>query len=166
MYYFLKKFHPAFLVFASTFQALNTESVVCSVYSPLLFWLFSWCETSERSVQWLSDFQKSMKVRGKGGLLDFSKDERNKENSFLDVDWMITELINYGHEKMVPNDSDSSPNDTSNAGITPRRSASFKSPITKPKKVQNNTVGKLCRSLWLRCAKCYVFSWEFHSLIR
>ena len=75
--------------------------------------------------------------------MDFSKDERNKENSFLDVDWMITELINYGHEKMVPNDSDSSPNDTSNAGITPRRSASFKSPITKPKKVQNNTVGKL-----------------------
>ena len=74
-----------------------------------------------------------MKVRGKGGLLDFSKDERNKENSFLDVDWMITELINYGHEKMVPTDSDSSPNDTSNAGITPRRSASFKSPITKPK---------------------------------
>ena len=87
-----------------------------------------------------------MKGRGKGGLLDFcTKDERNKENSFLDVDWMITELINYGHEKMVPNDSDSSPNDTSNAGITPRRSASFKSPITKPKpkKVQNNTVGKL-----------------------
>ena len=34
-----------------------------------------------------------MKIHGKGGLLDFSKDkltERNKENSFLDVDWIIT----------------------------------------------------------------------------
>ena len=41
-----------------------------------------------------------MKIHGKGGLLDFSKDkltERNKENSFLDVDWIIEELINYGH---------------------------------------------------------------------
>ena len=45
-----------------------------------------------------------MKIHGKGGLLDFSKDkltERNKENSFLDVDWIITELINFGHEKLA-----------------------------------------------------------------
>ena len=88
-----------------------------------------------------------MKGRGKGGLLDFcTKDERNKENSFLDVDWMITELINYGHEKMVPNDSDSSPNDTSNAGRTPRRSASFKSPITKPKPKKVSEVLLIFRS--------------------
>ena len=37
--------------------------------------------------------------------MDFSKTdkltERNKENSFLDVDWIITELINYGHEKLA-----------------------------------------------------------------
>ena len=90
---------------------------------------------------------KNMKGRGKGGLLDFcTKDERNKENSFLDVDWMITELINYGHEKMVPNDSDSSPNDTSNAGRTPRRSASFKSPITKPKPKKVSEVLLIFRS--------------------
>ena len=88
-----------------------------------------------------------MKGRGKGGLLDFcTKDERNKENSFLDVDWMITELINYGHEKMVPSDSDSSPNDTSNAGRTPRRSASFKSPITKPKPKKVSEVLLIFRS--------------------
>ena len=80
-----------------------------------------------------------MKVRGKGGLLDFSKEERNKENSFLDIDWIITELINYGHEKMpvatvVPNELSTSPNEnSSNAGRTPRRSASFKTPISKPK---------------------------------
>ena len=56
-----------------------------------------------------------MKIHGKGGLLDFSKDkltERNKENSFLDVDWIIEELINYGHEKMA-NSVPKSPNNTS-----------------------------------------------------
>lgn len=45
-----------------------------------------------------------MKMRGKGGFLDFSMDrltERNKENSFLDVDWVIEELLAYGHEKAI-----------------------------------------------------------------
>ena len=77
-----------------------------------------------------------MKVRGKGGLLDFSKEERNKENSFLDIDWIITELINYGHENMpmVPNDSNLPKDPSNHAGRTPRRSSSLKtSAITKPK---------------------------------
>ena len=49
-------------------------------------------------------FFLKMKIHGKGGLLDFSKEkltERNKENSFLDVDWIIAELVNYGHEKLA-----------------------------------------------------------------
>ena len=68
-----------------------------------------------------------MKIHGKGGLLDFSKDkltERNKENSFLDVDWIIEELINYGHEKMT-NSVPKSPNNTL------QRSASIKSKFKK-----------------------------------
>ena len=68
-----------------------------------------------------------MKIHGKGGLLDFSKDkltERNKENSFLDVDWIIEELINYGQEKMA-NSVPKSPNNTL------QRSASIKSKFKK-----------------------------------
>ena len=66
-----------------------------------------------------------MKIHGKGGLLDFSKDkltERNKENSFLDVDWIIEELINYG--KMA-NSVPKSPNNTL------QRSASIKTKFKK-----------------------------------
>ena len=83
-----------------------------------------------------------MKIHGKGGLLDFSKDkltERNKENSFLDVDWIITELINFGHEKLaatasmseVPNSPQRSGSSCSSHAL--QRSTSLKN-VTKVKK--------------------------------
>ena len=84
----------------------------------------------------------------KGGLLDFSKTdkltERNKENSFLDVDWIITELINYGHEKLalvaetsmsdVPNSPQRSGSSCSSHAL--QRSTSLKN-VTKVKKKVN-----------------------------
>jgi hypothetical protein len=44
-----------------------------------------------------------MKMRAKG-FLDFSMDrltERNKENSFLDVDWIIEELLALGQHRLA-----------------------------------------------------------------
>ena len=84
-----------------------------------------------------------MKIHGKGGLLDFSKDkltERNKENSFLDVDWIIEELINYGHEKMA-NDVPKSPNNTI------QRSASIKTKFKKKVTLIVLTLKCLCLDL-------------------
>ena len=49
-----------------------------------------------------------MKMRAKG-FLDFSMDrltERNKENSFLDVDWIIEELLSLGQHR-ISNESPS-----------------------------------------------------------
>ncbi len=46
-----------------------------------------------------------VKMRGKGGLLDFSHQaERNKENSFLDVDWVIKELLEFGRDQKIAKD--------------------------------------------------------------
>ena len=80
--------------------------------------------------------------------MDFSKTdkltERNKENSFLDVDWIITELINYGHEKLalvaetsmsdVPNSPQRSGSSCSSHAL--QRSTSLKN-VTKVKKKVN-----------------------------
>jgi hypothetical protein len=72
-----------------------------------------------------------MKMRGKGGLLEsFSVEkltERTKESSFLDVDWIIQELLNFGHGKMT-NQQQNVPKTSS--GLT--RSVSLKS-ATKAK---------------------------------
>merc|ERR1712156_671813 len=96
-----------------------------------------------------------MKIHGKGGLLDFSKDkltERNKENSFLDVDWIITELIKYGQEKLasdaslsdVPNSPQRSGSSCSSHAL--QRSTSLKN-VTKVKKkapIPENQIRQLC----------------------
>ena len=92
--------------------------------------------------------QSNLYTVKKGGLLDFSKTdkltERNKENSFLDVDWIITELINYGHEKLalvaetsmsdVPNSPQRSGSSCSSHAL--QRSTSLKN-VTKVKKKVN-----------------------------
>ena len=47
--------------------------------------------------------KQKMKMRAKG-FLDFSMDrltERNKENSFLDVDWIIEELLALGQHRLT-----------------------------------------------------------------
>ena len=85
-----------------------------------------------------------MKIHGKGGLLDFSKDkltERNKENSFLDVDWIITELINYGQEKLAQNSVLSQVPNSPNSGSSTsskslQRSTSLRNPSKSKKKVR------------------------------
>ena len=87
--------------------------------------------------------------------MDFSKTdkltERNKENSFLDVDWIITELINYGHEKLalvaetsmsdVPNSPQRSGSSCSSHAL--QRSTSLKN-VTKVKKKVNIHLTSFC----------------------
>ena len=74
--------------------------------------------------------------------MDFGKEkltERNKENSFLDVDWVITELLNFGREKLALNNNvPSSPQTQSSSSQAQschsvQRSTSMKS-VTKIKK--------------------------------
>ena len=62
-----------------------------------------------------------MKMRAKG-FLDFSMDrltERNKENSFLDVDWIIEELLALGQHRL----SIESPTTTSTTDLVSSSSA-------------------------------------------
>ena len=90
--------------------------------------------------------------------MDFSKTdkltERNKENSFLDVDWIITELINYGHEKLalaaetsmsdVPNSPQRSGSSCSSHAL--QRSTSLKNVTKVKKKVNINLIYVVCMS--------------------
>ena len=85
-----------------------------------------------------------MKIHGKGGLLDFSKDkltERNKENSFLDVDWIITELINYGREKMghsaVANEATDVPNSSCSSSMALQQRSKSVGKMKKKVKIIN-----------------------------
>ena len=66
--------------------------------------------------------------------MDFSKEkltERNKENSFLDVDWIISELINYGHERQASSDVPNTPTPVVEPALL--RTSSLKN-VTKMKK--------------------------------
>ena len=96
-----------------------------------------------------------MKIHGKGGLLDFSKDkltERNKENSFLDVDWVITELIKYGQDKLASgNQVPISTNATNSSSHGLHRSTSLRNPSKIKKKVSTN------------CQDLGIYSWIYEN---
>ncbi len=80
---------------------------------------------------------KISKMRGKGGLLDFGHhSERNKENSFLDIDWIIEELLAYGRDQKIAKDVSKtpSPGAVSKSGSTSNNSSKHQ---TKNKRVSN-----------------------------
>ena len=54
------------------------------------------------------------------GFLDFSMDrltERNKENSFLDVDWIIEELLSLGQHRISNESTSTTPEMTSPSNV-------------------------------------------------
>ena len=106
--------------------------------------------------------------------MDFSKTdkltERNKENSFLDVDWIITELINYGHEKLalvaetsmsdVPNSPQRSGSSCSSHAL--QRSTSLKN-VTKVKKKVNI---HLVYVRFMSYSKCSIIGVKYRNWLR
>jgi hypothetical protein len=81
-----------------------------------------------------------MKMRAKG-FLDFSMDrltERNKENSFLDVDWIIEELLALGQHRISvesPTESTSPTTATSKESLSAKTSTKLKSATETAKSV-------------------------------